>query len=103
MGKKNDRLVEGIRMLADEVAEIEQIRVSAKVPDSASAAVAAAAKPSKKELAAFHCGLMAGLAGALAIADMLDDGASISGHEDIIVKGLVHAWLDERVEEARND
>ena len=52
MGNRKDKLVDGIRALADEVADIEEIRVKAKVPDGASAAVAAAAKPSKKELAA---------------------------------------------------
>ena len=47
--------------------------------------------------------MRAGLAGALAIADAQDDGVDISGCEGNIVKGVVHAWLDERVEEARND
>ena len=103
MGKKRDELVEGIIALMDELGKIEQIRVSAKVSDAASAAVAAAAKPSKKELAAFHCGLRAGLACALAIADTQDDCTYISGREDEIVKGCVHAWLDERVEEVLND
>lgn len=103
MGKKNDRLVEGIRMLADEVAEIKEIKVKAHVNNDAAAALAAAAKPSKKELAAFRCGMRAGLAGALAIADAQDDGVDISGHEGDLVTGCVRAWLDERVEEARND
>ena len=102
MGNRKDKLVDGIRALADEVADIEEIRIKTKVPDGARAAVMAAAKPSKKELAAFHCGLRAGLAGALVIADAQDDGVGISGREGDIVKGLVHAWLDERVEEVVN-
>lgn len=106
MGKQRDKLVDGIRALADEAAEIEQIHVKAKVPDGASAALMAAARPSKKELEAFRCGMRAGLAGALAIADAQGDGVDISdlsGREDEIVKGCVCAWLNERVEEVVND